>query len=174
VANIRVAGFEDAESIAEIHVTAWRESYEGIVPRPVLDALSIPDKTERWRRILAEKPLQQTYVAEQEGRLVGFAGGGKCRSDELGQGMEIYAIYLLSEVKRQGIGGRLLRTLVNTFLLQGTTSAGAWVLEDNHPARRFYESLGAQLATEKVSHRAGYDLIVVGYIWTDLRRSFSN
>jgi ribosomal protein S18 acetylase RimI-like enzyme len=123
---------------------------------------------------LGQVERQPVYIAEQEGHLVGFAQGGKSLSDELRQEMEIYAIYLLSRVKRQGIGTRLLKTIVNDFIQQGANSAGLWVFKENHPARRFYERLGAHLAMEAVNNRFGHQLMDVSYVWTDLRRSFSS
>ncbi len=84
-------------------------------------------------------------MAEQEGRIVGFCRGGPARSGgavPLGTEAEIYAIYLLDAVKRQGVGGRLLRGVLDHLAAQGFASAGLWVLTENTPARHFYESLG--------------------------------
>lgn len=171
---IRAANLADAEAIAEVHVTSWRESYEGIVPKAILDALSVSERTERWRGILAQVGRQPVHVAEQEGRLVGFAQGGKNLSDELGQEMELYAIYLLSRIKRQGVGARLLKAVVNDFTQLGANSAGLWVFKENYPARRFYEHFGAHPSKEKANDRYGHEVMDVGYVWTDLRRSFSS
>ncbi len=172
--NIRGASLADAQAIANVHVASWRESYEGIVPKAVLDALSVSERTERWRGILGEVERQPLYVAEQDGQLVGFAQGGKSLGDELGQEMELYAIYLLSRVKRQGIGTRLLKTVVGDFIQQGANSAGLWVFKENYPARRFYERLGAHLAMETINNRFGQQLMDVSYVWNDLRGSFSS
>jgi ribosomal protein S18 acetylase RimI-like enzyme len=174
VTSIRGANLTDAEAVAKVHVASWRESYEGIVPKAVLDTLSVAERTERWRGILAKAGHQSLYVAEQEGTLVGFAQGGGNLSDELGQERELYAIYLLSRVKWQGIGRRLLRTLVDDFIRQGANSASLWVFKENHSARRFYERLGARLVVEKVNNRWDCELIDCGYIWTDLKRASSS
>ncbi len=76
--NIRPATAMDADAIAKVHVTAWRESYSGLVPDLVLDALSVSSRAERWRRILSETPRQPNFVAEQENTLVGDVMAREC------------------------------------------------------------------------------------------------
>ena len=169
--SIRLATVDDCEPLASVHVTASQESYRELLPESTFDR--VPERAEKWRQILAQEPAIATYVAEQHGRVIGFASGGPSR-DDLGMEMELHAIYLLAGAKRQGIGGRLLRTVMVGFLSHGALSASVWTLRDNWPTRRFYEKFGAQFVTEKLEHRPGYDLTTVAYIWPDLRRSFSN
>lgn len=60
------------------------------------------------------------------------------------------------------------------FLADGASTACVWALRDAIPARRFYEHHGAEYATEKFEHhRAGYDRVIVGYVWRDLKRRFA-
>jgi ribosomal protein S18 acetylase RimI-like enzyme len=169
---IRAATVDDCDSIAEVHVTSWQESYPGLIPQQVLDALSVPDRNAAWREIFAGLRSYPIYVAENEGRIIGFGAGGLCRSEALGQEMEIYAIYLLLRAQRQGTGSRLLTTIVRDFIAHGKRSAGLWVMRDNAVARRFYERFGAVIVAERVEHRPGYDRPEVGYAWPDLRCSF--
>lgn len=170
---IRLATNQDVDSIAQVHVAAWRESYGGLVPNSVLDALSVSSRAEMWRAVLSEMPRLQAFVAERENAVVGFAAGGACRGNELGQEMEVYAIYMLSRAKRHGIGTKLFEALMRDFIEKGARSAGLWVLRDNLPARHFYKKLGGQSAGEKVDHGRGYELTEVGYIWPDLSEKFS-
>ena len=172
---IRIATAADSEVLAAVHVTAWQESFRGLLPDIAFEGMTIPKRMEKWQQLLAANPAFPVYVAEEEGRAIGFAQGGLARDDEaLGQEMQLYAIYLLSSAKRRGVGTKLLRTVVGDFLAQGASSACVWTLREAQPARRFYESVGAQLAAEKLEHRPGYDRVLVGYIWPDLKRSFSN
>jgi L-amino acid N-acyltransferase YncA len=154
-------------------VTAWHESFRDLLPAIAFEAITIPIRMERWRERLEQSPSLPIYVAERDNEIVGFADGGPARPNEaLGQEMQIYAVYLVSRAKRQGIGTRLLQRVVHDFLAQGRSSACVWTLRDASPARHFYESLGAQLAAEKIEHRPAYDREIVGYVWPDLRRSF--
>jgi len=86
--------------------------------------------------------------------------------------MEVYELYLLEAVKRQGIGGRLLRTIARDFVGQGAVAAGVWVLGDNESARAFYERFGATPVAEKIERVGGFEVHEVGYVWRDLARSF--
>jgi L-amino acid N-acyltransferase YncA len=171
--TIRPATIDDAAALAEVHVAAWRESYRGLLPQPVLDRLSSQIRAERWRRMLSAPAHPRVYLAEQEGWTVGFVDGGCCRDRALAQQMEVYELYLLDAVKRQGIGGRLLKLMVRDFVAQGAVSAGVWALRDNDSARRFYESFGAEAVAEKVERLGDYEIVEVGYAWRDLRRAFS-
>ena len=48
------AGPDDAAALARVHVTAWRETYDGILPPGYLDRLSVPLQARRWRRRLTD------------------------------------------------------------------------------------------------------------------------
>jgi L-amino acid N-acyltransferase YncA len=172
VANVRAATVEDADAIAEVHVTSWQENYRGLIPQSVLDTLSVPDRKVAWRKTFADLGSYPVYVAEDGGQIIGFGNGGACRSEALGQEMEVYAIYLFARAQRQGIGSELLRTIVSDFVGDGKRSAGLWVMRDNAIARSFYEKFGAVPVSEKIERRPGYERPEVGYAWSDLGRSF--
>ena len=170
--NVRAATPEDAEAIAEVHVTSWQESYRGLIPQSVLDTLSIPDRKVAWRNAFTGLGRYPVYVVEEERQILGFGNGGACRSEALGQEMEVYAIYLLARAQRQGNGSKLLRAVMSDFVVDGKKSAGLWVLRDNDIARKFYEKFGALPVSERIEHRPEYDRPEVGYAWPDLKRSF--
>ena len=108
-----------------------------------------------WQGAFARPdPRAKTLVAETgDGEIVGFARGGPIRSETaelLGTEAEIFAIYLLDRVKRQGIGRRLMTGVFDHLGGQGFRSAGLWVLKDNLSARRFYETLGGTPGPEQI------------------------
>jgi ribosomal protein S18 acetylase RimI-like enzyme len=172
VTDVRAATIEDCDAIARVHVASWRESYRGLIPQPVLDALSVPERKLAWQKVIAGLGKYPVHVAEDEGRIAGFAQGGACRGEALGQEMEVYAIYLLARAQRRGIGGKLLKTVMSDFIADGRTSAGLWVMRDNAIARKFYEKFEAIPVSERVQSRPEYDRPEVGYAWSDIRRSF--
>src|SRR3712207_3259974 len=108
-ALIREASLEDVPAIARVHVDSWRTSYRGIVPKGCLAGLSYEHFEERWRGwLLGVGDPRWTYrVAEQppSGRIVGFASGGPRQGPAYADyGVELYALYLLREHQRAGIG----------------------------------------------------------------------
>lgn len=91
-ALIRAAGLPDAPGIAEVHVRSWQAAYRGIVPDPILEGLDVEDRREMRKSALSEpRPRTRRWVAEVDGRVVGFAATGPAR-EEKGAG-ELYAIW---------------------------------------------------------------------------------
>ncbi|SEM68103.1 GNAT family N-acetyltransferase [Lihuaxuella thermophila] len=148
--RIRKANPSDAEEIARVHIKSWQTTYRGIVDDEVLDNFDLGERVELWNRILTHRSI--VYVAEHaEGNIVGFASGGKERSDDYPYDGELYAIYLLQEYQGQGIGKKLASAVLGELKQQGMTSALVWVLAEN-PARRFYEALGGkEIATQPLT-----------------------
>jgi GNAT superfamily N-acetyltransferase len=89
---------------------------------------------EVWTRALnAGEPV---FVADDEGRIVGFVSLGGC---------ELRAIYVLPETWGSGAGPALMRAALEHLRGCGCTEGTLWVLEDNPRARRFYEREGWEL-----------------------------
>ena len=168
--RIRSAKSSDAGPIARVHVDAWRTTYAGIVPDEYLAALSYSNRESSWDEILAEdQPGASIFVAETHGgEVVGFANGGPEREGNQTYRGELYAIYLLEGCQRKGVGRRLVSAVAQRLLVDGLRSMLVWVLQDNHPACRFYESLGGQEVGRKAIDIGGTDLIEVSYGWRDV------
>jgi ribosomal protein S18 acetylase RimI-like enzyme len=170
---IRPATAADAPAIARVHVAAWQTTYRGLLPADFLAGLSVAERTARWaRRLSQESQPGGVFVAETaDGQIVGFVAGGAPQDDhplrQVYRG-ELHAIYLLADYQRQGIGRRLVRALAAAFQTAGLDSFFAWVLAENHPARRFYAALGGQVVGERPITIAGLTLPEVAYGWIDL------
>ena len=156
--------------MARVHIEMWRTAYAGIVPDEHLAGLSYERREAVWVQILSrDEPAQCNFVAETVGgEIVGFAGGGPEREGDSTYKGELYAIYLLQEHQRRGIGRRLACAVAHGLLSSGFDSMLLWVLEDNRPARRFYESLGGEQVGRKTIEIGGADLVEVSYGWRDI------
>jgi GNAT superfamily N-acetyltransferase len=111
--QVRPARPGDAAAVAEVHVRTWR---------------ALADGTPVW-------------VAEEGGRIVGFASIGDSR-DTGGEGEgELLSIYVLPEAWGSGAGAGLMAVARDALRARYPTSV-LWVLEDNPRARRFYEREG--------------------------------
>jgi GNAT superfamily N-acetyltransferase len=166
---IREAEITDAAAIARVHVDSWRTTYVGIVPTEHLAGLSYDQREQEWRGTLSvPTELEFVYVAQDTtGNVIGFAWGGPERGGHDAYKGELFAIYLLDEHQRQGVGKQLLFRVAKRFLQQGIQSMLVWVLADN-PSRRFYETLGGQLVSEQKITIGGVDLLEVAYGWPDI------
>jgi GNAT superfamily N-acetyltransferase len=163
---IRAATKVDAEAIAHVHVESWQTTYAGIMPAAYLAGLDETLRSKLWQEWLNGEAL--VFVAEWDGRVVGFAHGGPNREPVAECDAELYAIYLLKEAQKRGIGGELLRAMATALLERNFRSMAVWVLEQNR-SRSFYEKTGAHLATSKVIDIGGTKLLEVAYTWTDLK-----
>ena len=170
--TIRAANLADAGSIARVHVDSWRTTYEGIVPSDYLAGLSYRDRQSMWNDALTKDHFAAGIaVAETEcGDVVGFASWGPEREGDSIYPAELYAIYILQERQNMGLGRRLVSTVAKRLLADGVDSMLLWVLEDNRPACRFYESLGGERVGRKRVTIGGVDLEEVSYGWKDLTR----
>ena len=166
---IREARVEDAAEIARVHVDSWRATYPGIVPDEVLAAQSYERRQEVWERTLrGEVEPTFVYVAEEAGRIVGFASGGPARDGDPEYQGELYAIYLLPGAQGRGIGRLLVRAVAERLASAGMEAMLVWVLAEN-PARAFYEKLGGQFLRTQPLHMGDTVLEEVAYGWTDTR-----
>ncbi|HEV2565854.1 MAG TPA: GNAT family N-acetyltransferase [Microvirga sp.] len=165
---IRKAVEADVEGIARVHVQGWRESYKDFLSPEALAGLSVEERIRMWQGAFARPdPQARLLVAETgNGEIVGFACGGPVRresAERLGTEAEIFAIYLLDKVKRQGIGRGLMGGILDHLGRHGFRSVGLWVLKENLPARRFYETLGGTPGAEQSFDLRGQTVVEIAY-----------
>jgi GNAT superfamily N-acetyltransferase len=144
---VRDARPEDAEGIAQVHVSSWQGAYDHIFPAGALGALD--DTADRraafWRReVEARVPLSTTLVAESDGEIVGFADVRPSRDEDAEPEVtaELTAIYVAPHAWGTGAGRLLMTEALERLRTLGFEDATLWVLEDNPRARRFYEIAG--------------------------------
>jgi len=137
--NIRRARLEDAAAIAAVHVRTWQSAYEHVFGAERLAGLDLTAREGLARRFATDED-QDAFVAEDDGRIVGFVATGP--PDEEGENRELYAIYVLPEAWGTAAGSGLMQASVEAMRGRGAADAILWVLEDNPRARRFYEREG--------------------------------
>lgn len=104
--------------------------------------------------LLAGRPSLFAHVAEEDGRVVGFALWFLNYSTWLGRhGLYLEDLYVIPESRGSGHGRALLAELARICVQRGYGRLEWWVLDWNSPARGFYESLGAVAMDEWTVHR---------------------
>ncbi|HEY9234121.1 MULTISPECIES: GNAT family N-acetyltransferase [Phenylobacterium] len=163
------AGPDDAEELARVHVTAWRQTYQGLLPDSYLARMSIPVHARRFRASLLRPGDHEATlaVADRDG-LVGYAAGGPSRAKRLGEA-EITTLYLLKTAQGHGLGRALVKGLARVFAANGATSLMISVLRDNIPARGFYDHLGGKGEAPRREPGPGGVTHEVSYRWPDIR-----
>lgn len=137
--EVRPARPDDARGIGEVHVRTWQAAYRSTFPAELLDNLSIDQHEEWWSGVVAGG-AEQVFVAEDGGRVVGFASVGASRTEP--DSGELYAIYVLPDAWGGGAAHELMGSVIAWLMAEEYVSAILWVLEDNPRARRFYEREG--------------------------------
>jgi ribosomal protein S18 acetylase RimI-like enzyme len=118
-----------------VHCTSWQEAYRGIVCDRYLDTMTVEATTARARKF-----PENTLIAKDKEKVVGFAVYGPSRDEDLMDAGEVIAIYVLSEYYDRKIGLRLLNEAISRLKEYNTILV--WVLEKNERAIRFYHRYG--------------------------------
>lgn len=164
--SIRRAELSDASGIATVHVAAWRSAYRGLLADDALGHLSVDDSERRWRERIA-KPWGHVFVAEQEGRIVGFAACGSSQDEDIDRDEvgEIYVIYVHPQAWRKGYGAALVGEAMGRLQEDGFNEVILWVLRGNQQAIGFYEAAGfAADGASRLKRRAdGLEMPIVRY-----------
>ena len=115
-----------------VHCTAWQEAYRGIVCDRYLDSMTVEATTARARKF-----PENTLVAKDKEKVVGFAVYSLSRDEDLMDAGEVVAIYILSEYYGHKIGYRLMNEAVSRLSEYNTIFV--WVLEQNERANKMKE-----------------------------------
>src|SRR5690625_821821 len=168
--KIREAITNDAGNIAKVQVDSWKTTYKNIVPDEFLESMSYKDREQKWKAIILSQAIYTAVTDENE--VVGFANGGKERTGNYpAYHGELYAIYILENYQRQGIGKMLMQPIIEELKHQGIYSMTVSVLKDNS-SRKFYQSLGAKKIDTTELEIAGKKLKEEVYGWEDIRTIF--
>ena len=172
--KIRQAVKADAEAIAKIHIAGWRSSYGGLVEQDYLDELSIEEKSSDWSKWLSEDTVQVLMAETGDGTACGFSGFGKLRTPIPGMSPirplytgELYALYIMEEFWRQGIGTKLMGKTARVLLDMKHKSMSLWVLKKNKRAVSFYKDMGGQRCGKKPTTIGNTELLDVAFGWRD-------
>jgi GNAT superfamily N-acetyltransferase len=149
--TIRRATPDDAPALAHLHLDVWDDAYAGLMDQAILDErrANVEGRIQRWREILAEH--DRTLLAVGPEGLVGFAGAGPGRDNDVSPelDLELHALYVRAAWWGTGIGYALLEDAI------GDRAAYLWVLAGNERAIRFYERQGFRRDGTEDEHDEG-------------------
>lgn len=160
--TIRNINVEDIPAVVDIQIEGWKTAYRGIIDDLFLDSVDRQSRIEQRKKDYKDG---QFIVAVQNDEIVGF-----CRyydnvlsSDGQDCDCEIMALYVKPELKRQGIGKKMLNYAVSDFKNMGRNKMILWCLKENYPSRTFYEKMGGQIIGEHKIEFGGKAYQEVGF-----------
>lgn len=165
--EVRAATLRDVIPISKVHIDSWKTTYKGLLSNNYLESLSYKKKEQLWERVI---PNGGVFVAENEsGEIIGFASGGRERTGNYHSFKgELYAIYLLDQYQRKGVGRELFKAVVHFLQNQNIDSLVVWVVEGNR-ACLFYEAIGGIILDSSKVEIGGARVNELLYGWNDIK-----
>ena len=144
--TLRRATPADAAAVGRIHVESWNVAYRGIMPDDVIAKTDLAYRTQFWAERIAD-PDWPVFVIEEEGECVAFCQMIPSRDpdDDPAQIGHITSLHVLPWLRGHGHGRLLMSHVLGEFRNRGYTAVTLWVLQENRPARGFYEAYGFDL-----------------------------
>ena len=145
---------EELRGRGYVHCTSWQEAYRGIVSDRYLDTMTVEATTARARQF-----PENTLVAKDKDKVVGFAVYGPSRDEDLPGAGEVEAIYVLSDYYGKKVGYRLMNEAFSRLSEYNTIFV--WVFEKNERAISFYHKYGFEFDGCKKEWRLGTPVSIV-------------
>ena len=144
--TVRNAREEDAAGIADVHDSAWRDAYRGIIPGRELEKMIARRGPAWWQSAIVGK--SRIVVLDFDETIGGYASYGRNRVRSMPYGAEIFELYIAPEFQGLGFGRRLFNAARSDLVDHGYTSLIVWALADNDRAIAFYNRLGGRFVRE--------------------------
>jgi len=139
--TIRKMEKKDINQVQEVARTSWNTTYEGIIPLEIQESFLTSAYSDEM--MLKRLEVSSLYVAEKNGKIVGFANFSPVKEE--GE-VELGAIYLYKEYQGEGIGTALLQEGIKE--LNGARSVYISVEKENETGTSFYRAKGFTVVSE--------------------------
>jgi ribosomal protein S18 acetylase RimI-like enzyme len=139
----RTATSADAVALAELGTHTFTDTFGHLYQPSDLEIFLQNHSPENWDKELND-PAFEVRVAELDGALVGYVklGPPHLPFEPRGEAAELRQLYVVEEVKGQGVAHELIRWVIERARDQRADYLYLSVFTDNHRARRFYERYG--------------------------------
>lgn len=170
----REAILGDVEKIARLHSLSWQQNYKGIWSDTFLNENVFENRLDVWQKRLTQPAENQyIFVAESDSDICGFA----CiylNNDPVWDTL-LDNLHVRKELKGQGIGTKLIKSVALYAYNHNPDDAFyLWVLEQNNPARKFYENLGAtNYELINTDNPDGGTSPTCRHVWPDVKKLIS-
>lgn len=150
-ATIRRAVPADAAALAELGAATFVETFGHLyTPEDLQAFLDESHTVEAYATVLAN-PDYALWIAEADGRAIGYAQAGRCglpHADVRPEDGELKRLYLLRDAQNGGTGRALMDAAMAWLLCDGPRTLWLSVWSENFGAQRFYARYGFDFAGE--------------------------
>lgn len=153
--TLRPVTASDAHLLAELHIESWRVAYRGLLRNEYLDGDIEPERLAVWsQRLQSLAPTHFGFVAEDDGRAVGFAFLYGAHDPRWGTLLD--NLHVRPSLRGGGIGRLLLEASAReTARRHPGAPLYLFVYEGNAPARAFYARMGGREVERQVKEQPG-------------------
>ena len=141
--DYRIAGPADADALAELGARTFTNTFGHLYQPDDLQLFLQNHTPANWTKELNDSGFA-VRVAERDGELVGYVklGPPHLPFEPRGEAAELRQLYVVEEVKGQGVADELIRWVIDRARDQRADYLYLSVFTENHRARRFYEKYG--------------------------------
>lgn len=139
---LRPAQPKDALAVARVHVRSWQAAYRTLLPEEYLDQLRPEDRAQHYDFATRDPQKPRTIVAEEDGRIHGFATTSPSRDPDVPDHGELCALYVDPAQWGCSIGVALIAAARAHLADAGFRNAVLWLLAGNLRGERFYRHDG--------------------------------
>ncbi len=165
--QIREAEFKDYSAIAHLHAISWQRFYQGMMAADYLEQQVFDDHLAIWQTRLTNPPLNQGILVleNDEQQICGFV----CLygNHNFDYGTLIDNLHVAADYRAQGYGKQLIKA-AGQWADKYFASVGIYleVLQQNLPAKMFYQTVGAVDSEQIIWHApCGSKIPCHAYTW---------
>lgn len=142
--EIRLAKIDECLEIAQVKKKCWETTYRGIYSDAIIDCFDYEKNVKTFEKII-HSDRNDLYVAIIENQIKGFMSVGVMYHPYLDYEVEIGMLYLLEEVRGQGIGTLFFQLAVAVFKRGGYKEFIVSCNKYNEKALKFYSKMGCEI-----------------------------
>lgn len=150
-ATVRRAGTTDAAALAALGTRTFVETFGHLYKPEDLQAFLDESHSEQaYAKTLAD-PAYAVWVAERDGKAIGYAQAGPCglpHAEVRPEDGELKRLYLLRSEQNGGVGGQLFAEALRWLQHDGPRTLWLSVWSENFGAQRFYARQGFEFVAE--------------------------
>ena len=149
--DIRAAAQTDIADIAAVSDASWRDTYSGILSEEQTALYTGENRISAIQQLLLKNA--DIFVLLIDGKISAVCVADECDEKGFFGYVCIQSLCVLPELKRRGLGRKLLNHTLRKMREKGYKYAVLDTMEQNVAARRFYEKIGFTAVKTDVSRK---------------------